>query len=282
MGLTAGIISAVKKYSLTDVLVTLSTSILVALPVFWLGMLLQELFAIKFKDWGLPHLPVSGKSSANVPQWAHLILPAFTLAAISTAYAARIMRSQLLEVLGQDYIRTAVAKGYAAGAVLRRHALKNALIPVVTFIGLDFGALMSGAILTETIFNWPGVGYDDLPGDRATRLAGGHGWRRHHRDRGHDHQPAGRHQLRVPGSPDPVRRDPGVGREPWRRSIDPMTSHEPPLMQPGLMASFAAEEATGGTQGPAAPCWATPCGGCARIGWPSSACSGSSSSSSSR
>ena len=159
MGLTAGIISAVKKYSLTDVLVTLSTSILVALPVFWLGMLLQELFAIKFKDWGLPHLPVSGMTSEQFPEWAHLILPAFTLAAISTAYAARIMRSQLLEVLGQDYIRTAVAKGYAAGAVLRRHALKNALIPVVTYIGLDFGALMSGAILTETIFNWPGVGY---------------------------------------------------------------------------------------------------------------------------
>jgi ABC-type dipeptide/oligopeptide/nickel transport system permease component len=159
LGLAAGIISAVKRYSLVDVLVTLSTSILVALPVFWLGMLLQEIFAVKFKEWGLPYLPVSGMTSEQFPEWAHLILPAFTLAAISTAYAARIMRSQLLEVLGQDYIRTAVAKGFAAGAVLRRHALKNALIPFVTYIGLDFGALLSGAILTEVIFNWPGIGF---------------------------------------------------------------------------------------------------------------------------
>lgn len=159
LGLGAGIISAVKKYSLMDMLVTLSTSMLVALPVFWLGMLLQEIFAIKFKQWGLPYLPVSGMSSDHFPQWVHLILPAFTLASVSTAYAARITRSQLLEVLGQDYIRTAIAKGCSPGAVLRRHALKNALMPVVTYIGLDFGALLSGAILTETIFNWPGVGW---------------------------------------------------------------------------------------------------------------------------
>ena len=160
IGLTAGIISAVKKYSFTDVLVTLSTSILVAVPVFWLGMMLQQVFAIQFKNWGLPYLPVSGMSSDQFPTWMHYILPAITLASVSTAYAARIMRSQLLEVLGQDYIRTAIAKGFAPGTVLRRHALKNALIPVVTFFGLDFGALMSGAILTETIFNWPGVGYE--------------------------------------------------------------------------------------------------------------------------
>jgi ABC-type dipeptide/oligopeptide/nickel transport system permease component len=159
-GLAAGIISAVWKYSFADVLVTLSTSILVAIPVFWLGMLLQTAFGIKFKQWGLPYLPVSGMTGAGFPSWAYYILPAITLAAISTAYAARIMRSQLLEVLNQDYIRTAVAKGFAPGRVMRKHALKNALIPVVTFIGLDFGALMSGAILTETIFNWPGVGYE--------------------------------------------------------------------------------------------------------------------------
>jgi len=90
---------------------------------------------------------------------AHLILPAVTLAAVSTAYAARIMRSQLLEVLGQDYIRTAHAKGLSGSHVLRGHAMKNAMIPVVTFIGLDLGAMLAGAILTETVFNWPGIGY---------------------------------------------------------------------------------------------------------------------------
>jgi ABC-type dipeptide/oligopeptide/nickel transport system permease component len=88
----------------------------------------------------------------------HLILPAITLASVSTAYAARIMRSQLLEVSGQDYVRTAHAKGLSGGSVLWGHEMKNALIPVVTFIGLDLGAMLSGAILTEAVFNWPGIG----------------------------------------------------------------------------------------------------------------------------
>ncbi len=111
MGLAAGILSAVKRYSFWDVLVTLSTSILVSLPVFWLGMILQIIFGIKFKQWGLPYLPISGMTSTDFPTWVHYILPAVTLASISTAYAARITRSQLLEVMGQDYMRTASAKG---------------------------------------------------------------------------------------------------------------------------------------------------------------------------
>lgn len=161
VGVGAGIISAVKKYSIWDVMVTLSTSILVAMPVFWLGMLLQIFFGILMKKWtnGAFYLPISGASSVRFPPIAHLILPAITLAAVSTAYAARIMRSQLLEVLGQDYIRTAHAKGLSGGHVLRGHAMKNAMIPVVTFIGLDLGAMLAGAILTETVFNWPGIGY---------------------------------------------------------------------------------------------------------------------------
>ena len=162
IGIGAGMISAVKRYSLADVLVTLSTSILVSLPVFWLGTMLQLFFGIYLKHWtnnGF-YLPMSGLGGpdAPFPSWTYLILPAITLASVSTAYAARIMRSQLLEVMNQDYIRTATAKGLTASAVLWRHALKNAMIPVVTFIGIDFGALMSGAILTETVFNWPGVG----------------------------------------------------------------------------------------------------------------------------
>lgn len=160
IGIGAGVISAVKQYSFLDVLVTLSTSVLVSVPVFWLGMLFQVFFGIKMKQWtgGAFFLPMSGMGSP--PDFAHLVLPAVTLASVSTAYAARIMRSQLLEVMGQDYIRTAVAKGLSDRAVVFKHALKNALIPVVTFIGLDLGAMMSGAILTETIFNWPGVGLE--------------------------------------------------------------------------------------------------------------------------
>jgi ABC-type dipeptide/oligopeptide/nickel transport system permease component len=158
IGLLAGIISAVKQYSFWDVLVTLSTSILVSVPVFWLGMLLQIFFGIKVKQWtgGAIALPMSGMG--DPPDLVHLILPSITLASVSTAYVARIMRSQMLEAMSQDYIRTAMAKGLSERVVVFKHALKNALIPVVTYIGIDLGALMGGAILTESVFSWPGVG----------------------------------------------------------------------------------------------------------------------------
>lgn len=160
VGVGVGIVAAVKQYSFWDSLATLSTSILVALPVFWLGILLQYFFGIWMKEFtgGRFYLPVSGATGAPFADWQHLILPAITLASVSTAYAARIMRSQLLEVGGQDYVRTAYAKGLSSRGVLWRHEMKNAMIPVVTFIGLDLGAMLSGAILTETVFNWPGVG----------------------------------------------------------------------------------------------------------------------------
>lgn len=162
-GMGAGIVSAVKRYSIWDILVTLGTSILVSVPVFWLGLMLQYVFGIWLKDAtnGAFYLPAlySGGSNAEFGPMAYLILPAITLASVSTAYAARIMRSQLLEVNGQDYIRTAHAKGLSDGKVLWSHAIKNAMIPVVTYIGLDLGAMLAGAILTETVFNYPGVGY---------------------------------------------------------------------------------------------------------------------------
>ncbi|HSK47202.1 MAG TPA: ABC transporter permease [Coriobacteriia bacterium] len=159
-GIGAGIISAVKQYSFWDVFVTLTTSILVSLPVFWLGMMLQWFFGIWLKNAtdGAFYLPISG-ASGIFPDPAYLILPAITLASVSTAYAARIMRSQLLEVNSQDYVRTAHAKGASSRRVLWKHSLKNAMIPVVTFIGLDLGAMFAGAVLTETVFNWPGVGF---------------------------------------------------------------------------------------------------------------------------
>jgi ABC-type dipeptide/oligopeptide/nickel transport system permease component len=162
-GIGAGIVSAVKQYSFWDILVTLTSSVLVSLPVFWLGIMLQQVFGIWLKNvtGGAFYLPplFDGSPGAKFPHFAYLILPAITLASVSTAYAARIMRSQLLEVNGQDYIRTARAKGLSPAKVLWKHAMKNAMIPVVTFIGLDFGAMLAGAILTETVFNWPGIGW---------------------------------------------------------------------------------------------------------------------------
>lgn len=164
VGIGAGMISAIKRYSFWDILVTLITSILVAMPAFWLGMLLQLFFGVWMKEWtgGAFYLPISADFSphSEFNSWVYYILPACTLAAVSTAYTARIMRSQLLEVMNQDYIRTARAKGLSRRDVIYHHALKNALIPVITYIGMDFGGMMGGAILTETVFNWPGVGYE--------------------------------------------------------------------------------------------------------------------------
>jgi ABC-type dipeptide/oligopeptide/nickel transport system permease component len=150
IGIIAGIISAVKKYSFLDMLVTVSTTIFVCIPVYWFGMLLQIGFGLKL---GL--LPMSGMGDGSLKYY---ILPAVTLASASTAFVARMTRSSMLDVLSNDYIKTAYAKGLPGSKVIYKHALKNALIPVVTYIGIDLGSLMGGAILTETIFAWPGVG----------------------------------------------------------------------------------------------------------------------------
>lgn len=150
IGIFAGIISAVKKFSFWDILVTISTTIAVCIPVYWLGMMLQVSFGLKL-GW----LPMSGMGNGSIQYY---ILPAITLASVSTAFVARMTRSTMLEVLSNDYITTAYAKGLSRNMVIGKHALKNALIPVVTLIGVDLGSLMGGAILTETVFNWPGVG----------------------------------------------------------------------------------------------------------------------------
>lgn len=151
LGLVAGILSAIKRYSFLDALVTVSTTVLVAVPVFWLGLLLQIIFGVNLKI-----LPISGMGEG---EWTNYVLPAVTLASASMAYVARLARSQLSEVMDQDYIRAAYARGLNRIIVIGKHALRNALIPVVTFIGIDLGALMGGAVLTEAIFNWPGVGF---------------------------------------------------------------------------------------------------------------------------
>jgi ABC-type dipeptide/oligopeptide/nickel transport system permease component len=152
-GLIAGVISAVKRYSFLDVFTTIGTSVLVAIPVFWLGLMLQILFGVVLKDTFI-RMPISGVDEG----WKSFILPSITLASVFTAITARLTRTTMLEVMRQDYIRTAAAKGLPERTVIYKHALRNALIPVVTNIGLDFGSLIGGAILTETVFSWPGVG----------------------------------------------------------------------------------------------------------------------------
>jgi ABC-type dipeptide/oligopeptide/nickel transport system permease component len=147
-GVAAGVVSATRQYSWVDYLVMTVALAGISLPVFWLGLMLMLLFSVHLR-W----LPAGGYGTP-----AHLVLPTVTLAAFSVAIIARMTRSSLLEVLHQDYVRTAWAKGLAARAVVLRHALKNALIPVVTVIGLQFGSLLGGAILTETVFAWPGMG----------------------------------------------------------------------------------------------------------------------------
>jgi peptide/nickel transport system permease protein len=169
VGITTGIISAVAPYSPFDVVAMLIALSGVAMPVFWLGMLGILLFALQL-GW----LPSFGRGEPLVDAaqaWIrygdpydivdalkHLTLPAITLGAFSTALISRLVRSALLEVLGQDYIRTASAKGLRKLTIVAQHGLPNALIPVVTVIGLQVGTLLGGAIIAETIFAWPGIG----------------------------------------------------------------------------------------------------------------------------
>lgn len=148
IGLSAGIVSATKRYSLFDNISMLAALVGVAAPVFWLGVMFQLLFSVQL-GW----LP-----SGGIGTWKHLVLPALTLGLATAALIARITRSSMLEVLRQDYITTARSKGLIERVVIYKHALKNALIPVVTVMGLQFGTLLGGAVLTETVFSWPGIG----------------------------------------------------------------------------------------------------------------------------
>jgi ABC-type dipeptide/oligopeptide/nickel transport system permease component len=150
IGITAGVISAVSRYSFSDVFVTLSTTIAVGFPTFVIGLIFQQAFALKL-HW----LPLSGHRQGL---FRSIWLPALTLASVDAAIMARLMRGTLLEVMRADYIRTAMAKGLSRRVVILKHALRNSVIPVVTYIGIGFGTLLGGAIVTEVIFNWDGVG----------------------------------------------------------------------------------------------------------------------------
>ena len=176
IGIPAGIISAVKRNSLADSTAMLVSLAGVSMPIFWLGLMLSYLFGVVLR-W----LPTGARLSAtmkipsvtnfmlldsllsgiptafNDAAW-HLLLPAMVLGTVPMAIVARMTRSAMLEVLGQDYVRAARAKGATERAVILKHAFRNALLPVVTIVGLQIGTLMGGAILTETIFSWPGIG----------------------------------------------------------------------------------------------------------------------------
>ena len=133
------------------------------MPVFWLGLMLMGIFAVQFKLAGLPYLPTGGMYDlATGPSFAgllrHLVLPSVTLAAALIARYVRYARASMLEVIHQDYMRTARAKGLRESVLLRRHGFKNAAIPIVSLIGVDLPLLLSGTVVTESIFGWPGMG----------------------------------------------------------------------------------------------------------------------------
>ncbi len=156
VGILLGVLASVKPYSWIDGGSMTLALLGVSMPVFWLGLMLMIFFAVLLPRWlGLPGpiFPPTGSGT-----WQHLVMPTITLAATSMAILARMTRATMLEVLRQDYVRTARAKGLRERAVVFGHALRNALIPVVTIMGLQFGILLSGAVLTETVFAWPGIG----------------------------------------------------------------------------------------------------------------------------
>lgn len=200
VGITLGVVAALKRNSIIDVITMLIANTGVSMPVFWLGMMLAYFFALMMKDtpffippagrlsaglsvvslfdaWGLQNLTgfprfllsilsnsvvfnsiVTGHWNILLDAFWHLLLPSFAVGTIPLCITARMTRSSLLEVLGQDYIRTAHAKGLMESFVVRHHAMRNAWIPIVTIIGMEFGSLLSGAVLTETVFGLPGVG----------------------------------------------------------------------------------------------------------------------------
>ncbi len=175
-GILAGILSAVYKNTVVDYTAMLSALVGVSMPVFWLGLMLIYVFAVHFQV-----MPMMGRMEMGTEMHAitglvlvdalihmdfavfkdglrHLVLPAVTLSTIPMAIIARITRSAMLEVMNQDYIRTARAKGMEESVVILRHALGNAFLPIITVLGINMGLLLGGAVLTETIFSWPGLG----------------------------------------------------------------------------------------------------------------------------
>ncbi len=161
--LVIGVYSALHQYSRLDNILTAFSFITFSMPIFWIALLLMYFFAVRFKAWGLPYFPtvgmydpVEGRTFMQVA-W-HVVLPATSIALIDIARYSRFIRSTMLEVINSDYIRTARAKGLTERRILFVHAFKNASLPLVTIIGLDLPLLLAGAVVTERIFAWPGMG----------------------------------------------------------------------------------------------------------------------------
>ena len=161
ISLILGVVAAVKSYSFLDNLITSFSFIGYSMPIFFIAFACIEIFAVQFKAWHWPYLPTGAdiwNPKDPVQLARHLILPVFCLVAIQTAGYSRYLRSSILEVLGLDYVRTARAKGLSNREVLYKHALRNAILPFVTVVGLDIPFLLGGALVTESIFAWPGMG----------------------------------------------------------------------------------------------------------------------------
>lgn len=163
IALFLGIYSATHQYSAGDYIVTSVSFFGYSMPSFWFGLMLIILFAVKFREWGLPSLPAGGMYPVRgepsfLEMLRHLILPATVLSLVSITKYTRYLRSSMLEVIRQDYIRTAYAKGLTSQMVLWGHAFRNAVIPLITLIMLDIPQLFSGALITEQVFAWPGMG----------------------------------------------------------------------------------------------------------------------------
>jgi peptide/nickel transport system permease protein len=163
LALIIGVVSAVRQYSLLDNVLTGFSFVGFSMPVFLIGFGLLYFLAVKFREWGLPYLPTGGLFDPQVGKTPgqiilHLIMPVLTIAIIDVAAYSRYIRSNMLEVISSDYIRTARSKGLTERNILYRHAFKNAALPLATLIGLDLPFLLGGAVVTERIFAWPGMG----------------------------------------------------------------------------------------------------------------------------
>ena len=157
LGCWIGILGAIRRYSIFDMVATVGAMVALSIPTFWFGLIAIYLFSVQL-GW----LPAGNRQTIGDGSFLdvahHLIAPALVLALVETAIWARFMRSAMLDVIGQDYIRTARAKGLPERAVLRGHAMRNALLPLITLAGLQFPTLLGGALVTETVFTWPGMG----------------------------------------------------------------------------------------------------------------------------
>ena len=161
-----GVFSAVKQYSTLDYAATTFSFIGISMPVFWLGLMMIILFSVKFQQWGLPSLPSGGVMSLRgagagtvLDRVQHLVMPTIVLSLLYMATWSRFMRTSMLDVLHQDYVRTARAKGLVERIVIAKHAFRNALIPLITIVTLQLSSLFGGAVLTETVFAYPGMGH---------------------------------------------------------------------------------------------------------------------------